>query len=59
MAADATPTSAPASALGRFFDGDVWHSFRSSPVAMLAALIAAVCLVCALLAELVDRKFVL
>ena len=24
-------------ALRRFFDGDVWHSFRSSPVAMVAA----------------------
>ncbi|MCY4745601.1 ABC transporter permease [Pelomonas sp. UHG3] len=51
MASDATPSAAPpASALRRFFDGDIWHSFRSSPVAMLAALIATVCMVCALFA---------
>jgi peptide/nickel transport system permease protein len=30
-------------ALARFFDGDVWYSFRSSPTAMLAALVALVC----------------
>ncbi len=30
--------------LARFLDGDVWHSFRTSPMAMLAALIAALCL---------------
>ncbi len=34
----------------RFFDGDVWHSFRSSPVAVGAAVVAAVCIVCAMLA---------
>ena len=28
-------------ALRRFFDGDVWHSFRNSPVAMAAAAVAA------------------
>ncbi len=33
-------------ALGRFFDGDVWHSFRSSPVAMVAAVVALVCVFC-------------
>ena len=27
-------------ALARFFDGDVWHSFRSTPVAVAAALVA-------------------
>lgn len=41
------------SALQRFFNGDVWHSFRSSPVAMLAAGVALVCLTCALFAEVV------
>lgn len=41
------------SALQRFFKGDVWHSFRSSPVAMLAAGVALVCLTCALFAEVV------
>jgi peptide/nickel transport system permease protein len=51
MASDATPSAAPpASALRRFLDGDIWHSFRSSPVAMLAALIATVCMICALFA---------
>ncbi|MBV8037327.1 ABC transporter permease [Roseateles sp.] len=54
MAADApsNPTAGP-STLRRLLDGDVWHSFRSSPVAMLAALIALVCFVCALFAEVV------
>lgn len=33
-------------ALGRFFDGDVWHSFRSSPVAMVAAAVALLCVFC-------------
>jgi peptide/nickel transport system permease protein len=33
--------------LQRFFDGDVWHSFRSSPVAMMAAAVAALCVFCA------------
>lgn len=37
----------------RFFDGDVWHSFRSSPTAVIAALIAFVCVFCALFAEFV------
>lgn len=46
-------SSAFPSALRRFFDGDVWHSFHSSPVAMLAAAIAAVLLGCALLAGVV------
>ena len=34
-------------ALRRFFDGDVWYSFRSSPVAMAAAVVAALCVFCA------------
>ena len=38
-------------ALQRFFDGDVWHSFRSSPVAMGAAVVAFVCVFCALFAN--------
>ncbi len=40
-------------ALHRFFDGDVWHSFRSSPTAMVAAGIAFVCLFCALFANVI------
>ena len=31
----------------RFFGGDVWHSFRSSPVAIGAAAVAAICIFCA------------
>ena len=48
------PTSSPAQAqpgaLARFLDGDVWHSFKNSPTAMLAAFIAAVCIFCSLFA---------
>jgi peptide/nickel transport system permease protein len=40
-------------ALRRFFDGDVWYSFRTSPVAIVAAAIAFVCVFCALFAEVV------
>ncbi|MBK6863157.1 MAG: ABC transporter permease [Ideonella sp.] len=43
-----TPT-----ALQRFFDSDLWHSFRSSPTAMVAAAIAFVCLFCALFANVI------
>jgi peptide/nickel transport system permease protein len=31
-------------ALARFLDGDVWHSFKNSPTAIVAALIAALCI---------------
>ena len=39
------PAAAPAipaapGALARFLDGDVWHSFKNSPVAIIAAVIA-------------------
>jgi peptide/nickel transport system permease protein len=44
---DAAVAPAPG-ALARFFDGDVWHSFRSSPMAMVAGLTALLCLVAAL-----------
>jgi peptide/nickel transport system permease protein len=44
-----TTTTAPG-AFARFFDGDVWHSFRSSPMAITAALIAGVCIFCAVFA---------
>ena len=40
-----------AAVLQRFFDGDVWHSFRNSPVAIGAGLVALLCLVCALGAD--------
>ena len=39
--------------LTRWFDGDVGYSFRTSPVAMVAAAIAFVCVFCAVFAELV------
>ncbi len=38
-------------ALRRFFAGDVWWSFRRSPLAIAAALIFLACLVCAAFAE--------
>ncbi len=37
-------------AVSRFFDGDVWHSFRSSPMAIGAAVVAALCIFSALFA---------
>nr|WP_316643561.1 ABC transporter permease [uncultured Roseateles sp.] len=37
--------------LARFFDGDVWYSFRHSPMAILAAVIAFICVFCALFAN--------
>ena len=56
-ASDTTGTSLAAErstgALGRFFAGDVWHSFTRSPVAMAAALLAFVFVFCALFANVV------
>ena len=40
----------PPGALARFLDGDVWFSFKTSPMAMVAALVAALCLFCAVFA---------
>ena len=40
-----------AAALRRFFDGDVWYSFRTSRVAQAAALIALACVFCAVFAN--------
>jgi peptide/nickel transport system permease protein len=45
-------SSAP-SAWTRFFDGDVWHSFRSSPMAIGAAIVALVCVFCAAFAGVI------
>ncbi len=52
MSAVVQPEPQPAApgAWARFFDGDVWHSFRSSPVAVGAAVVAAVCIFCAMFA---------
>jgi peptide/nickel transport system permease protein len=43
-------TTAQPGALARFFDSDIWHSFRTSPMAMLAAVIAALCVFCSVFA---------
>ena len=48
-----TQAAAAPGAWARFFDGDVWHSFRSSPMAMIAAAVALVCLFCALFAGVI------
>ena len=52
VAAAAVP-AAPG-ALARFLDGDIWYSFRTSPVAILAAVIAFICAFCALFAPWVS-----
>jgi peptide/nickel transport system permease protein len=47
------PAGAPAVSPGRwarFLDGDFWHSFRSSPVAIGSAAVALVCIFCAVFA---------
>jgi peptide/nickel transport system permease protein len=44
-------TNGAPGALERFLDGDVWHSFKNSPMAVLAALIAFVCVFCAVFAN--------
>lgn len=41
----------PPGRITRFFRGDVWFSFRHSPVAIGAAVVALVCIVCAVFAE--------
>jgi peptide/nickel transport system permease protein len=52
-AAAATKAAAPG-AWARFFDGDVWHSFRSSPMAIGAAVVALVCAFCAVFASVIS-----
>jgi peptide/nickel transport system permease protein len=53
MSSSTAPAGAAPSALKRFFDGDVWHSFCNSPTAIIAAVIAFICIFCALFAEFV------
>jgi peptide/nickel transport system permease protein len=48
--ATSTQPSGSGGRLARWRDSDVWHSFWSSPMAMLAAAIAAVCLFCSVFA---------
>ncbi len=45
-----TPLPAAPSAWERFLDSDIWHSFKQSPTAMVAAVIAFVCVFCAVFA---------
>src|ERR1700754_3977537 len=49
----AVPATAAPSAWARFFDGDVWHSFRSSPMAIGAAVVALACMFCAIFAGVI------
>jgi peptide/nickel transport system permease protein len=44
------PLAPSASVLARFLDGDVWHSFKQSPMAITAAVIALLCAVFAVFA---------
>ncbi|HWH82541.1 MAG TPA: ABC transporter permease [Burkholderiaceae bacterium] len=52
-ASTSSPVPPAPGAWARFLDGDVWHSFRSSPVAIGAALVALACVFCALFASLI------
>ena len=47
-----TPTAAPGAPgrLARLLDSDIWFSFRTSPMAILAAVIALACTICAVFA---------
>ena len=47
-------STAPPGRLARWLDSDVWHSFITSPMAMLAAVIAVLCIVCSLFAPWVS-----
>ncbi len=47
------PAALPPGRFRRFLDGDVWHSFKQSPVAIGAAAIAFLCIFCALFADFV------
>lgn len=40
-------------AISRFFDGDVWWSFKRSPVTVIAAILAIICILGALLAPVI------
>ena len=44
---ESSKAATPPGMWARFFDGDVWHSFRSSPMAMGAAVVALACVFCA------------
>ena len=42
--------------LARFFDGDIWHSFKTSPVALVASVVAVIMIVAALIAPLITPQ---
>ena len=50
----ATAATAAPGALARFLDGDVWFSFKSSPMAIVAAVIAVLCVFTSLFAPWVS-----
>jgi peptide/nickel transport system permease protein len=54
---DVTPAALPLAPVpgrwARFLGGDVWHSFRSSPMAIAAAALALLCVVAALFANVI------
>jgi peptide/nickel transport system permease protein len=51
--ASSSPATDAPSAWARFFDGDFWHSFRTSPMAIGAALVALGCMIVALFAGVI------
>jgi peptide/nickel transport system permease protein len=54
MSADTKPVpAAPKGAVARFFDSDVWFSFRRSPVTIIAALVATLMVLAAIFAPLI------
>jgi peptide/nickel transport system permease protein len=53
MASVPAPTSAPKGALGRFFDGDIFYSFKRSPLVMIAFALTVGTIFCALFAGIV------
>src|SRR4029078_10871705 len=46
-----SPATPRQGAWARFLAGDLWYSFRTSPVAITAALIAFICVFCAVFAH--------
>jgi peptide/nickel transport system permease protein len=47
MTTSASTDAAPPGALARFFAGDVWYSFKQSPVAIVSAVLVLICVVSA------------
>jgi hypothetical protein len=47
MTTPASIDAAPPGALARFFAGDVWYSFKHSPVAIVSAVLVLICVICA------------